>query len=93
MTLLTRLVKPEPGEVKLPVHQFTSELAEFFRTKIPKQKLVDDFILTPAEEANLDAFIAAMQGGSFTREEFHDVMMMGERGYYTPAEIITRLVG
>lgn len=93
MSLLTRLVAPLPGEEKLPVHQFTSELAEHMRGEIPKQKMVDDFILTPTEEAQLDAFILEMQGASFTREEFHDVMMMGEVGFYTPAEITTRLLG
>ncbi len=95
MSLLTRLIAPDKpaGEVKIPVHQFTAELAEHFRGEIVKQKIVDDFNLTTNEEANLDAFIAAMQGGAFTRQEFHDVMLMGERGLYTPLEVTTRLIG
>ena len=95
MSLLTRLVEPDrlAGEIKIPVHQFMAELAELQRGKIVKQKIVDDFNLTAPEEANLDAFIAAMVGGAFDRNEFHDVMMMGERGLYTPAEVTARLIG
>jgi hypothetical protein len=92
MSLLTRLVAPLEGEIKLPVHQFMAEMAELQRGEIVKQKIVDDFLLTAAEELNLDAFIAEM-GVSFDRNEFHDVMMMGERGLYTPAEVQFRLIG
>lgn len=93
MSLLTRLVAPLDGETKLPVHQFTAELAEVWRGEITKAKMVADFNLTPEEETTLDAMIAAIGANTFTRQEFHDVMMMGESGFYTPAEITTRLLG
>ena len=95
MSLLTRLISPdkEAGEIKLPVHQFTSELAEYHRGYIPKSKMVADFNLSAAEETQLDNFLLKIESGSFTREEFHDVMMMGERGLYTPLEVTTRLIG
>lgn len=91
MSLLTRLILPSEGEVKLPVHQFAAELGELQRTEILKSKIVADFELTAAEETQLDNFILEMTGGAFDRHEFEDVMMMGERGYYTPAEVLTRL--
>jgi len=93
MSLLTRLVAPEAGEIKLPVHQFMAELAEVNRGEITKAKMVTDFIITTEEEVTLDAMIAAIGAATFTRQEFHDVMMMGEMGFYTPAEITTRLLG
>jgi hypothetical protein len=91
MSLLTRLVLPSEGEVKLPVHQFMAELAELQRGEIVVAKMYVDFNLDAAEQLQLDNFIIEMTGGGFNRDEFHDVMMMGERGFYTPAEILTRL--
>lgn len=91
MSLLSRLVNPAEDEVKLPVHQFMAELAELQRGEIVVAKMYADFNLSAAEQTQLDNFIIEMTGGNFNREEFHDVMMMGEKGFYTPAEILTRL--
>ena len=91
MSLLTRLVSPLEGEIKLPVHQFMAELAELQRGEILVTKMYTDFDLDAAEQTQLDNFITEMTGGAFNREEFHDVMMMAEVGFYTPAEVLTRL--
>jgi hypothetical protein len=93
MSLLSRLVDPDraAGEKKIVVHQFAAELGEFQRNEIPKSKIVADFELTAQEETQLDNFIILMEGGNFDRIEFEDVMLMGEKGFYTQAEILTRL--
>lgn len=91
MSLLGRLVNPSEGETKLPVHQFMAELAELQRGEILVAKMYADFDLDATEQTQLDNFIIEMTGGNFNREEFHDVMMMGEKGFYSEAEILTRL--
>lgn len=93
MGLLTRLVAPLPGEVKIPVHQFMAALAEFKRGA-PNVTIVaigTAFGLSAPELVELDAFVANQLGDVITREMVHDVLMLGEDGIYTVQNCADRL--
>lgn len=91
MSLLTRLVAPLAGEEKLPVHQFLAALAEIRRGQITRAQLISGFAVSVAQEAQLDTFIARMASDTLTREEVHDVLLLAENGFRTPAQVMTRL--
>lgn len=96
MTLLTRLIAPQElgggvTEVKLPVHQFLAALAEVRRGEVTRAQLIAGFSLDASEEEQLDTFISRMAADSISREEVHDVLMLAENGFRTPAQVLTRL--
>ena len=85
MTLLTRLVAPEPGEIKLPSHQFMAALAEYKRG-VPGATLASIstvFELTAGEQADLDFLASLFIGDVISREILHDVLLLGEVGIYS----------
>ncbi len=94
MTLMTRLIDPNPGEVKLPVHQFMAALAELARGEVTRAQVIAFFSLSASEETQLDEFIANQAGSGsklINRQEIHDVLMLGEIGAYNVSQALTRL--
>ena len=91
MSLLTRLVGPLEGEVKLPVHQFMAALAEYFRGAINKQQIVNAFNLSNPEKDHLQEFLDGIDGTSIERTLIHDVLMLGEADYYSLQMVRNRL--
>jgi hypothetical protein len=91
MSLLTRLISPNAGEVKLPVHQFMSALSEYKRKIISSSQLATAFNLTIEEQTQLNAFLTNMDTDVINREVLHDVLMLGEGGYYTITQVKNRL--
>lgn len=97
MSLLTRLVQPAVVELKLPVHQFMAGCSEYRRGApgVTIQVLATAFGLSASEQTALINFLA--QAGwtsnppTLTRELVHDVLMLGEDGYYTVAQCQNRL--
>ena len=91
MTLLSRIIKPVGDEIRISSHPFTASVGELIKGVIPKSKIVTDFNLTAAEEQQFDSLMALIQSGAFTRREFEDNLTMGESGFLTESEILTRL--
>lgn len=64
MSLLGRLVNPAPGENRIANHQFMSVLSEYGRNPfgqtaaVRRTFIISQFGIFPAEEAQLDLFIA-----------------------------------
>ena len=92
MSLLTRLISPQEGEQKLPVHQFMAGLAEYKRGVISGAQLVNAFNLTSEETSQLQSFLNRVDDNSITREQVHDVLMLGEGKYYTTQQVADRLL-
>lgn len=96
MSLLTRLVKPVAGEIKIPVHQFMAALAEYKRPDglMTGVRLATTFDLSSAEITQLQNFLDRVDNDSITREEIHDVLMLAETNpqIYTTQEVIDRLL-
>ena len=67
MALLDRLVSSSEGEVKLPVHQFISALAEYKRGEINGQRLATWLELSASEITQLGLVIPFFRA----RTEFH----------------------
>ena len=82
MSLLTRLISPQVGEIKLPVHQFMSALAEYKRGSITDSQIISTFNLNASEAISLQSFLDNMDDDSIDRSKLHDVLMLGESGYY-----------
>lgn len=94
MSLLTRLVDPQPGEEKIAVHQFLAAIAEFTRGApgVTVQRFVEEFNLNAAEEAQLVAwYTTEVATGNLTRERIHDVLLLGEVGIYSVSQVMSRL--
>ena len=95
MSLLTRLVAPLEGETKLPVHQFTAGIAEYRRGEMSGAEMASRFGLSPTEITALNNWLAAIDSGGQSaievRTETEDVLMLGESGIYSLAEVQTRL--
>jgi hypothetical protein len=94
MSLLSRLVDPAEGEVKLRSHQFMAALAELKRGEVTRAQVVAAFGLSASEETQLDTFIdnhAGTGSKAINREEIHDALLLGEAGHYTLAQVKARL--
>lgn len=93
MGLVTKLVEPLAGEDRLPVHQFMACLAEAKRGApgVNVTTIGAFFELTPGEITSLQEFYDNFNGSQFTREQIHDVLMMGEYGIYTVQNVKNRL--
>lgn len=94
MSLLTRLVAPLPGEVKLPVHQFMAAIVEFKRNApgVSLASISAGFQLSIAEQNQLQTWYTTQVGnGNVPRELVHDVLMLGEIGLYSLAQVQNRL--
>jgi hypothetical protein len=91
MSLLTRLLDPEEGEAKLPVHQFMAALAEYKRGAITGSQVVSAFGLSPTEATQLQDWLDNLDGDTINRALIHDALLLGEVGLYTQAFVKTRL--
>ena len=95
MGLITRLVSPELGETKLPVHQFTAALAEYKRGELTGLNLVDMFDLSTEEQTTLATWLSNIDGSGQTateiRTEVEDILELGERELYSVATVTSRL--
>ena len=93
MTLVGRLIGVGllEDEEKLPIHTFMALVVERSRGEIDTSKIVADLALTREEQTDLDEFVRAIIAGSYDRDLLHDVLIMGEAGYYTEADIERRL--
>jgi len=85
--LVERLIGSSDTLVKLPVHQFIGAIAENKRGILTAAQVTAMFNLDAGEQADVVTILA----GSATREIMHDVLMLGERGLYTQAQVETRL--
>lgn len=94
MSLLTRLVDPQPGETKIAVHAFMAAVSELKRGApgVTITTVGDAFNLSVQERTDL----AVVVGNNFTdgisRELIHDVLILGEENLYTLAQCQARLV-
>lgn len=92
MSLLDRLINPSlKGEDKLPVHQFMAALAEYKRGAITKQNVVDAFELSTEEATQLQNFLDNLDSETINRGMIHDILLLGETGLYTKAQVKNRL--
>lgn len=88
MSLLTRLVDPLPGEEKLPIHQFQAGIAEFKRGFITAQQFFNAFNLSASEQTQMTTWFST---GNTDRLQVHDILLLGEAGYYDVNTCKTRL--
>jgi len=89
MSLLDRLLGNE--DPKLPVHQFMAALAEYKRGAITKQIVIDAFLLSVPEGTSLQTFLTKLDSDTIDRGFIHDVLLLGEAGYYTKSQVQARL--
>lgn len=89
MGLLQRLLGTE--EEKLPAHQFMAALAEYKRGAITGQNVVDAFDLDVDEAIALQGFLDNLDSDAIGRQLIHDVLLLGETGHYTEAQVKSRL--
>ena len=94
MSLLTRLVAPAPGEIKLPVHQFMAAIAELQRgaPDLTIADVVVAFDLSPSEQVELNSVVANLYVNGISRDLIHDTLMLGEESIYSLPEVQARLV-
>lgn len=94
MSLLTRLVDPQPGEEKIPVHQFMAAVAELKRGApgVTVTTVSTAFNLSVQEQAELAAFVNTFYTDGINRELIHDVLLLGEDGHYDIEQCEDRLV-
>lgn len=91
MGLLTRLVNP-PDEQGISSHLFMAALAEFKRGAVTLTQVGDFFNLSAQERTELANFSTQMLGDVITREQVHDVLMLGRSGAYNESTCSTRLL-
>lgn len=96
MALIARLMgeDPEVYGKKLPVHQYVAAVAEVARGSATAAPLVAKFDLDATEQAQTQALINAVTGGTLTRVEVHDVLLMAEQRlppYTSVAAVESRL--
>ena len=91
MSLLTRLISPQPGETKLPVHQFMAALAEYKRGAITGSQVIMAFNLVGSETAALQDFLDNLDSDAIDRSKLHDVLLLGETGLYDLNKIKSEL--
>ena len=95
MSLVTRLVSPLEGEVKLPVHQFTMAIAEYKRGELLGADLVSKFGLDTAETTTLQQWQTVIDASGDPaagwRSVLEDIFGLGEMDYYSMVEVEARL--
>ena len=79
MTVLSRLVDPQPGEAKIAVHQYTASIAERGRGNMTVSEFEAFFGFDAAEILEINNWFPTYVGG---RELLHDVLMLGEQKAY-----------
>lgn len=93
MGLLTRLVDPQEGEERIPIHQFMAALAEYGRNApgVNLNSISNAFGLSAQEETALANFIGNLNSNMINRALIHDVLMLGEGHIYTVQNVRDRL--
>lgn len=89
MALLDRLLNLE--DPKIPTHQFMAALAEYKRGAIAKQNVVDAFDLSIDEATALQAWLDNLDSDTVNRAMIHDILLLGEVGLYSKAQVQSRL--
>jgi len=94
MSLLSRLVDPSPGEVKLAVHQFMAALAELKRGApgVTVASIVTAFDLSAGEQTELEGLVNSAYLDKIDGVMLHDVLLLGEGGQYDLAAVQARIV-
>ena len=85
MGLYERIMKEE--EPSISMHGFASAMGELSRSAISKANIVSKLGLDATAESELDALITA----SPALDLLTDVLILAEEGYYTKAQVKTRL--
>lgn len=95
MSLLSRLVSPEEGEAKIPIHAFMASVAEKDRNA---PGVDSDFIMSQfdipkdgKEDVDLLKLLLNMGDGKVDRAMIHDVLLLGEAGVYPESQVELRL--
>jgi hypothetical protein len=93
VSLWTRLTDPQPGEAKIPNHQFMAGIAEFERGAVNQAQFATAFDLDAGEEAQLVTWYTGVYlvDPDIDRQVLHDVLLLAEGGQYTNAQAKTRL--
>ncbi len=89
MALLDRILGTEAP--KIPAHQFVAALAEYKRGEVTGAQVATAFGLSQPEIAALGNWLSRLDNNSINREIVDDVLMLGEAGYYTKAQVQNRL--
>jgi hypothetical protein len=94
MSLLTRLVAPQTGELKLPSHQFMAAIAEYKRGApgVTLASIATTFGLSAGEQTDLATLAGLFVGDVISRELIHDVLLLGEVGIYSVATCQARIL-
>jgi hypothetical protein len=94
MSLLSRLVDPQEGEDRIPVHSFMAAVAEFKRGApgVNAASIAASFNLSAGETTALTTWYTTFVATDLvSRELVHDVLMLGADGKYTVAQVQNRL--
>ena len=91
MSLLSRLVDPQPGEEKIACHQFMAALAEYRRGAVSPAQIVAAFNLDASETTQLQNWLDNLDADTINRQLIHDVLLLGEVGLYTQSQVAGRL--
>jgi hypothetical protein len=87
MLILDRLIGNQ--KPKIPIHGFMALLSEYKRGQITKNEIVSILNLNNIEQNELKNFFNDVN--NINRDMLHDVLILGELGYYTKDKIIDRL--
>jgi len=92
VSLLTRLIAPTSTEERIPIHAFSAAIGEFQRGAVTAAQVKGTFNMTTQEGDDLVAwYTAEVLSGNIDRIMLHDVLMLGETGHYTLAQVKARL--
>lgn len=94
MSLVSRLIAPSSSEAKISVHAFMAVVAEFKRGApgVNVSSISTAFGLVGQEVTDLTTLVTQILGDIVTREQVHDVLLLGENGTYDEAAVISRLL-
>ena len=97
MTILDRILPDDDADDTTnhwPVHLFMAIIGEPQRGHVKDgdwSRLKTNDSLTAKEISDLDFIIAEIRAGNLTRDEIHDLLILGELGTYNKDRIAVRL--
>lgn len=89
MGLLDRILALE--EPNIAIHPFMAALAEYKRGVVTGANIVTKFELSVGETTALQNWLDNLDTDVITRALIHDVLLLGEVGLYTKAQVQSRL--
>lgn len=95
MSLVTRLTRPIGEEERIPAHQFMAAAAEAKRGApgVDHASISAAFAIAEGQDqADLLLLLRNFFGDVITREQIHDVLLLGEYGIYNEQQVIDRLL-